>query len=71
MENTMAATKEIQKEPIVADDLSPYRGTWVAVRDGKVIDNALDPVELRDRPGVREDDAIFLVPSQGGSTLVL
>jgi len=64
-------TKMIQGERFVTDDLSPYRGSWVAVRDGHVIGSALNPVELRDRPEVLSSDDLFLVPSQAASTLVL
>ncbi|HAM01604.1 MAG TPA: succinyl-CoA synthetase subunit alpha [Acidimicrobiaceae bacterium] len=67
----MASTREIQREPIVTDDLSIYRGSWVAVRDGQVVADAIDPVELRDKPEVREDDVIFLVPTESGKTLML
>jgi hypothetical protein len=63
--------KTIQAEPLATDDLSPYRGSWVAIRNGRVIASALDPVELRDRDDAREDDELMLVPSQFASTLVL
>lgn len=62
---------DIQSERFVTDDLTPYRGSWVAIRDGKIIDSALDPIELRDRPGVRNDDELVLVPSKASSTLLL
>jgi hypothetical protein len=58
------AVREIQSEFTVTDDLAPYRGSWVAIRDGKVIADAIDPVELRENPAVREDDWFLLVPSQ-------
>ena len=57
------ATTEIQRDLTVEDDLTPYRGTWVAIRDGKVVANALDALELRDDPAVRENDWLLLVPS--------
>lgn len=63
--------KEIQREPLVTDDLSPYTGTWVAIRDGKIIASALDPVELRDNPDVHNDDALMPVPPDGDATLIL
>jgi hypothetical protein len=64
-------TKEIQQEQLTTDDLAPYRGTWVAIRDGKVIANAIDAVELRDRDDIRDGDTLMLVPSSFGSALVL
>lgn len=64
-------TQEIQRESIADDDLTPYRGAWVAVRNGKVIASALDPVELRDSEDVREDDWLILVPSDAGGAFLL
>ena len=63
--------KTIQDAPLVLDDLAPYRGSWVAVREGRVIDSALDPVELRDRKDAARTTNLILVPSHGASTLVL
>ena len=65
------ATKEIQRDPLVSDDLSPYRGSWVAIRDGKVVATALDPIELRDRPDVQSDDWLILVPTQPSGSYLL
>lgn len=64
-------TQEIQRDPIVDEDLAPYRGSWVAIRDGKVIADALDPVELRDHKDVREDDWFVLVPSADEGAFLL
>lgn len=63
--------KEIQTEPLVTDDLKPYAGSWVAIRSGKVVASALDPVELRDDPEVRDDDALMPVPTAGEATFIL
>ncbi len=68
---TTLTAKTIQQEPLVLDDLSKYRGSWVAIRDGHVIDSGLDPVELRDRENVKESDVFLLVPSEQASTLFL
>ena len=68
---TTLTAKTLQNGPLVLDDLSPYRGSWVAIRDGHVIDSALDPVELRDRSTVNENDVFPLVPSENASTLFL
>lgn len=64
-------TKEIQQDFFVTDDLTPYKGSWVAIRDGKVVDSALSPVELRDRAEVREDDVLIFVPSASTGAFVL
>jgi hypothetical protein len=63
--------KEIQREPLVTDDVRPYVGSWIAVREGKIIGSALDPIELRDNPAVRDDDALMPVPPDGEATLIL
>lgn len=49
---------------VIDDDLTPNRGTWVALRDGHIVASALDPIELRDRENVDSDDVLVLVPSQ-------
>jgi len=59
------ATKEIQREDFVQDDLTPYRGSWVAVRDGRVVANAVEPVQFLNNPAVQEGDTIVLVPTEG------
>jgi hypothetical protein len=61
----------IQTEQISADDLTPYRGKWVVIRDGKVLESGLDPVELRSRQGVKSTDRIILVPSRDSKVLFL
>jgi hypothetical protein len=50
------------QDPQVDEDLTPYAGSWVAIRDGKVIASALDSVELRDHEDVRSDDFLMPVP---------
>jgi hypothetical protein len=65
---------EIQREQaqlIPHEDLGPYAGQWVAIRDGKVIVSDLDAVALRSRPEVREDDLLLPVPDQGPDLLLL
>jgi hypothetical protein len=59
------------QEPQVQEDLTPYSGSWVAIRDGKVVASALDSVELRDNPDVREDDFFMPVPDAASSIFVL
>jgi hypothetical protein len=56
-----------QAELKVEDDLSPYRGKWVALRDGHVVAGDLNPILLRARPEVRDSDVFVPIPeSQGG-----
>ena len=62
---------EIQTQPLVTEDLRPYVGAWVAIRDGRVVASALDPIELRDDPAVRDDDALMPVPADGEATFIL
>lgn len=62
---------EIQTNPLVTDDLDPYAGGWVAIRDGKVVAGALDPIELRTNPDVDERDALMPVPLDGDATFIL
>ena len=59
------------QEPQILEDLTPYAGSWVAIRAGKVVASALDPVELRDRPDHREDDLLMPVPDQTTGVFVL
>lgn len=53
-----------QTDPMIREDLREYAGSWVAIRDGKVVASAIDPVELRDAPEVREDDLLMPVPDR-------
>jgi hypothetical protein len=61
----------IHQAPQVREDLTPYAGSWVAIRDGRVIASALDSVELRDNPDVREDDLLMPVPDGATGVFVL
>lgn len=61
----------IQNEPLVLEDLTKYRGSWVAIREGKVVASALGPSELKSRKEVLEGDEFLLVPDQTASTLFL
>jgi hypothetical protein len=60
----------VHQGPEVLEDLTKYSGSWVAIRDGKVIADALDSVELRDKPEVKEDDFLMLVPDSGSSAFL-
>jgi hypothetical protein len=61
----------VRQGPEVLEDLTKYAGSWVAIRDGKVIASALDPVELRDKSDVHEDDVLLPVPDSGASTFLM
>lgn len=51
---------QAQLEP--QEDLSPYMGKWVALRNGKVIANDLSAKGLRSKAEVRPTDVIMPVP---------
>ncbi|HTA11907.1 MAG TPA: DUF5678 domain-containing protein [Solirubrobacteraceae bacterium] len=61
----------VRQGPEVLEDLTKYAGSWVAIRDGKVIADALDSVELRNRPEVKEDDFLMPVPDAGSGAFLL
>lgn len=68
------AVEEVQREQrdsMPREDLSPYAGQWVAIRDGKVIASDLDAVALRNHTEVRSDDLLLPVPDQGPELLLL
>jgi hypothetical protein len=60
----------VHQGPEVLEDLTKYAGSWVAIRHGKVIASALDSVELRDKPEVKEDDFLMPVPDAGASAFL-
>lgn len=60
-----------QQNPQVREDLTPYAGSWVAIRDGHVVASALASVELRDHPDVREDDLLMPIPDGPHGVFVL
>jgi hypothetical protein len=61
----------VEQGPEVLEDLTKYAGSWVAIRNGKVVASALDSVELRDKPEVSEDDFLMPVPDAGSATFLL
>lgn len=61
----------IHQDPKVLEDLTPYAGSWVAIRNGKVVASGLESVELRDHPDVREDDLLMPVPDGATGIFVL
>ncbi len=60
----------VHQGPEVLEDLTRYAGSWVAIRDGKVIADALDSVELRNKPEVKQDDFLMPVPDAGSSAFL-
>lgn len=60
-----------QEELLPDDDLTPYRGKWVALRHGRVVASDIDPVALRANPDVEPDDLLTAVPDAGEGIYVL
>jgi hypothetical protein len=61
-----------QQAAMPREDLTPYAGQWVALRDGLVVAAELDPLALRHRDDVRDDDILMPVPSgKPGALLIL
>lgn len=60
-----------QQSVLPKEDLRPYEGLWVALRDGRVIASDVDAVALRANPEVTEDDALLPVPVGGIDMLIL
>ena len=60
-----------QQEVRPKEDLSPFAGKWVALRDGLVIASDLTVVALRDHPEVRADDVLGAVPPGGSGVYIL
>jgi hypothetical protein len=56
-----------QDDTLPKEDLTPYEGLWVALRNGYVIAADLDPRQVREHPAVRVDDVLLAVP-WGGDT---
>jgi hypothetical protein len=61
----------IQEQPVSTDDLSLYKGLWVAIRDGRVVDSADNVTDLRASDLVEQSDFLLLVPRQSSSAVFL
>ncbi|HWE82524.1 MAG TPA: hypothetical protein VG265_12820 [Gaiellaceae bacterium] len=48
-------------ENLLAENLDPYDGRWVAMRSGKVVAHAADEPTVRAHPATRPDDLYFPV----------
>jgi hypothetical protein len=68
---TVAELEKRQADLMPKDDLTPYEGQWVALRDGHVVASDLSAVALRDKSGVEGTDMIMRVPSKTRGTFVL
>lgn len=53
------------------EDLAPYAGRWVVLRDGKVIASDFDPQRLFEREDAEDDDVILPVANHQGKYLVV
>lgn len=60
-----------QAELLPGEDLKPFEGQWVALRGGRVVAHDLDPVALRERPGVAERDMLLPVPAATAGVYIL
>jgi hypothetical protein len=57
--------EQAQQKALPKDDLTPYRGQWVALRDGHVVASDVDAVAVRDNPVVTSEDTLLPVPPGG------
>lgn len=60
-----------QGKALSHDDLSAYRGQWVALRDGRVIASDFDAATLRDKFEVESTDELTPVPLDGDGIYIL
>lgn len=67
----MTVLEREQARIIAQEDLTPYRGRWVALRCGRVIASDVDGESLRDNPDVREDDVLTPVPAHDDGAYLL
>jgi hypothetical protein len=67
----MSVNVSRQSDLVIREDLASYAGSWVAIRDGKVVASALDSVELRDKPEVQDDDVLMPVPDRTEGVYIL
>jgi hypothetical protein len=57
--------REQQEALMPKEDLAPYAGQWVALRDGYVVASDPDATTLRDKPDVATTDLLMPVPPPG------
>jgi Family of unknown function (DUF5678) len=58
--------ERLQEELTPKDDLRPYAGQWIALRDGHVVASDLDPIRLREKPEVQPNDIVIPVSDPEG-----
>ncbi len=56
---------EIRNQIPIQEDLSPYVGEWVILRNGRVLLHGHDLGKLCDDPAYQEGDMIYPVPPDG------
>jgi hypothetical protein len=61
-ERAAREAEQAQRESAPKEDLSPYRGEWVALRKGYVVGHDRELARLTEQPDVRDDDVLWLVP---------
>jgi hypothetical protein len=67
---TVKEIRRQQAKNLPQEDLTPYAGKWVALRDGAVVAAEIDPVALRDRPEVNSTDVLTPVPTHSAGTFI-
>ena len=64
---TVQDVERAQEALAPKEDLSPYAGQWVALRNGRVVASDIDAARLRQHPLVRDEDVVVPVSgSEGG-----
>jgi hypothetical protein len=63
--------REAQAKHWPNEDLSPYMGRWVAVRDGKIVASDLSMSALRRQPEVEPSDHLMPVPRSRPDYLIV
>jgi len=67
---TVGELERRQHELGPKDDLTPYGGQWVALRDGHVVGHDVDPTRLRAQEGITDADAIVPVAPPGSGAFI-
>ena len=61
----------LQTKPVSLDDLEPYKGKWVALRNRRVVASASELSTLSQTQGVKETDEFVFVPSESSGIYIL
>jgi hypothetical protein len=73
-DDSEALSREVQRrqeEIMPREDLRPYVGKWVALRKGRVVAVDIEPLALRNKPGVEKSDMLLQVPDPAINILIL